>query len=324
MRAPIFLTGLASLVPLLAGCKPDQPQPRPVDASAESLGAPDTKAPDTKAADTKGPDTKASDTKGPEPAPSTEVFAKVFNGGSGCHRTLCIAGPGELDSRPNINLGAMCRRGQGVVKRCEGERCLSVWPAQDWREGLDAMIESFGGPEGRCTIDLAGWSTGAAIVSAELPAALAADPRVGPEQKAVRNVVAMAPYLDKAPKRLELAANISTAFIYRHTKTPKLDCSREWEGGPWRSPRPVCAAATTCYDYDYSLRPLLAYLGRDGDRSGSEVGHCEVASLVGAIGYDNLVHGREAFSEYLPAYSDGSHGGREHPEGPPPPKPGEG
>ena len=311
MRVQIVAT---CVLALSLACESKPVEPKPVSRTeiepSEVGPANDDAKPEPAPADSKSP---------PAEPESLEVHAEIANRGADCHRTLCIAGPGELTSRPNINLGAMCRRGRGIVRRCLGRRCLSVWKSDEWRAGLDALVDSLAETDSSCTVDLAGWSTGAAIVADELPKALAADPRVSPRQAEVRNLVAMAPHVsgEPAPKQLEVAANVKTAFIYRHTKTPKSgDCSAEWKDGPWLSPKPVCAEATTCYDYDYSRAPLLAFLGRDGARSGSEVGHCDVASLVAKIGYENLAFGREAFAEWVPDYSDGRHGGRAHDDGP--------
>jgi hypothetical protein len=75
----------------------------------------------------------------------------------------------------------------------------------------------------------------------------------------------------------------------------------------------VCAAGTTCYDYDYS-NPTgeLAYLSRRGSRSWSEIHHCNIVSVVAKIGLDNLARGQEAYKELIPPYADGTHGGRTH------------
>jgi hypothetical protein len=266
-------------------------------------------------------------------APPEGVRVEIGNDSpSTCRRTLCIGGPGELDSVPHRDLGELCRRAPGVVQRCEGERCANVWAFDDWQTGLDGLITSLDqngdgkvDPSDRaCPISLAGWSTGATVVARELPKALAADPRIDPGHAKVDNLVAIAPQAPGAPdpEQLDIADTVAKAFVYRYSKSPDSDCSREFEGGPWLSPKPVCAEGTRCFDYDYSKDPGdLAYISRRGARSGAEVGHCVIVSLVAKIGLDNLARGQESYSQLIPPYSDGSHGGREYVPGPAKPDP---
>jgi hypothetical protein len=242
-----------------------------------------------------------------------------------CARTLCIAGPGKADDEPNIDLGDLCRRAPGVLRRCEGESCRSVWLPDEWQQGLDALIDSLDRDgngqvdkaDGNCRINLAGWSRGAVIAAEQLPQALLADSRVGEGQAVVDHLLAIAPW---APERtqIDVGANVRKAWIYRHSKTPEDDCSKQYEGGPWLSPAPVCGPNTRCWDYDYSYEPKLAYLGRRGARGGEEIGHCNIVSMVAKIGHDNLARGVEGAHELVPPYSDGTHGGRVH-SGPPKP-----
>jgi len=247
--------------------------------------------------------------------------------GNRCVRTLCVAGPGGLEDAPNIDLGELCRRAPGVLRRCEGERCRSVWSLDEWQQGLDALIGSLDRDgsgkvdkqDRHCRINLAGWSHGAVVVAEQLPEALRADSRMSERQAVIEHLIAIAPW---APEhtRLDVADNVRKAWIYRHTTTPEDDCSKRFEGGPWLSPPPACGPNTQCWDYDYSVEPKLAYLGRRGARSGSEVGHCNIASLVAKIGLDNLTRGVEAPHEHVPPYSSGEHGGRII-SGPPKPDP---
>lgn len=248
---------------------------------------------------------------------------------SRCARTLCIGGPGEFDDKPNIDLGDLCRRGPGVLRRCEGEQCRSMWTLDEWQQGLEALIASLdrdgdGQLDERardCRINLAGWSQGGVIAAEKLPELLRADPRMSEARAVVDHLVAIAPW---APERtqIDVAENVRKAFVYRHSKTPDDDCSKDLEGGPRLSPPPVCGSQTRCFDYDYSLEPLLTYVGRRGVRSGSEVGHCNIVSLVAKIGIDNLARGREALHELVPPYANGERGGRIHtgPVQPDPPK----
>ncbi|MFO7563164.1 MAG: hypothetical protein R6X02_11015 [Enhygromyxa sp.] len=240
-------------------------------------------------------------------------------GADRCVRTLCIGGPGELTDEPNIDLGELCRRAPGVVRRCEGERCRSLWSLEQWPEGLEALIGSLDhdgdgrvdGADPKCRINLAGWSRGAVIAAEQIPRALREDQRVAEGRAVVEHLVAIAPW---APDRtqLDVAANVRKAWIYRHAKTPKHDCSKDFEDGPWLSPPPVCGPDTQCWDYDYSFEPQLAFVGRRGARSGEEVGHCNIVSLVAKLGLDNLARGIEAPREHVPLYSNGEHGGRVH------------
>lgn len=263
----------------------------------------------------------------PKPAPKPVAGPRVIPGveignlsARACRRTLCIAGPGELDSEPNRDLAELCRRAPGVVRDCHGERCESVWAVVRWQEALDALVNTLdldgdGKVDKRdavCPVSLAGWSTGAAVVADALPKALAE--RVDAKHARIQNLVAIAPYsVGVDTQQLEIASTVDKAFIYRNTQTPKSDCSLTFEGGPWRSAAPVCSDKTTCYDYDYSMDPGdLAYLSRRGARSGAEIGHCNIASTVARIGLDNLARGQEAYKELIPPYSDGTHGGREH------------
>jgi hypothetical protein len=232
-------------------------------------------------------------------------------------RTLCIAGPGQLTDEPNVDLGELCRRSPGVVRRCEGEQCRSVWALDEWQQGLDGLIGSLDqNADGRVDasdrksrISVAGWSRGAAIAAELLPEALRADPRMAESHAVIERLVAIVPW---APEhtQISVAANVRNAWIYRHSKTPEHDCSKTFEGGPWLSPAPVCGPDTKCFDYDFSLKPELAYLGRRGSRSGDEIDHCNIAALVAKIGLDNLARGIEAPHEHVPPYSNGEHGGR--------------
>jgi hypothetical protein len=225
---------------------------------------------------------------------------------SRCARTLCISGPGELRDAPNFDLDELCRRSPGVVRRCEGERCRSVWTPDEWQQGLEGLVGSL---EDGCRINLAGWSRGAAIAAEQLPASLGADPRVAEARAVVEHLVAIVPWApDQA--QINVAANVRKAWIYRHSKTPKTDCSNEFEGGPWLSPPPVCGPNTECWDYDYSGEPQLAFVGRRGARSGEEIGHCNIVAMVAKLGLDNLARGIEAPREHVPPYSNGEQGGR--------------
>ncbi len=234
-----------------------------------------------------------------------------------CARTLCILGPGERVDPPNRDLAELCRRAPGVVRRCEGDRCASAWALDEWQQGLDGLITSLdGNADGKlderdpsCRIHAAGWSRGATIAATELPAALRSDPRVGSSRAVIEHLVAIAPFVPGQPE-LRVADEVRKAWIYRHTQTPADDCSKSFEGGPWLSPTPVCGAGTRCWDYDYSLEPELAFIGRQGARSGLEIGHCEIASVVAKIGLDNLARGLEARAELVPRLSNGEPGGR--------------
>jgi hypothetical protein len=276
--------------------------------------------------DTPTPPKKVDKTKA-RPAPKPKPVAKPRSAAGievgnvardKCRRTLCIAGPGELDSEPNRDLAELCRRAPGVVMHCKAERCESVWAVDRWQDALDALVGTLDlnadgkvdNKDGACPVSLAGWSTGAAVAARALPNALAE--RVGTKHARVHNLLAIAPFeAGRDPQQLEIATTVDKAFIYRHSETPDDDCSHAFEGGPWRSGAPVCGESTTCYDYDYSKDVGdLAYLSRRGARSGAEVGHCNIASVVSKVGLDNLSRGQEAYKELIPPYSDGTHGGR--------------
>jgi hypothetical protein len=238
-----------------------------------------------------------------------------------CRRTLCIAGPGELDSEPNGDLAELCRRSPGVVMACEGKKpCASVWQVDRWQQALDALVVTLDrnadgkvdGKDPACPVSLAGWSTGAAVIAGELPKALAE--RVDAKHARIQNLVAITPFTaGRESQQLDIAANVDKAFIYRHSVAPDNDCSRAFEGGPWLSAAPVCAEGTTCYDYDYTKDVGdLAYRSRRGSRSGAEISHCNIVSVVAKVGLDNLARGQEAFTELLPPYADGTQGGRSH------------
>lgn len=292
----VCLIGLVCIA-LLAGCREPPTPPKKVTRSREQ----------------------------PEPEPKVErpliidgVRVELGNvDGRSCRRTLCIAGPEPLDSEANRDLDELCRRSLGVVKRCEGPTCTNIWPSERWQQALDGMLASLdangdGKVDDRdpaCLVSLAGWSTGAAIVARALPEALAE--RAQGRHARVRNVLAIAPY-ERGLERLDIASNVGKAFVYRNSQSPADDCSREFADGPWRSPAVVCAEGTTCYDYDYSLDSGdLAYLSRRGARSGAQIGHCNMPSVVAKIGLDNLAHGQEALRELIPPYVGGTHGGRE-------------
>lgn len=262
-----------------------------------------------------------------QPLPNGVRVELGNDSGNRCARTLCIAGPGRLEDEPNIDLGELCRRAPGVLRRCEGEHCRSVWSLDQWQEGLDGLLGSLDRDgngqidkrERSCRINLAGWSHGAVIAAEQLPEALRADSRLSGHPAVIDHLVAIVPW---APEhaQINVATNVRKAWIYRHSKTPDGDCSRAYADGPWLSPAPVCGPDTQCWDYDYSFEPKLAYLGRRGARSGEEVGHCNIVGLVATIGLDNLARGIEATHELVPPYSNGEHGGRIV-SGPPKPDP---
>lgn len=239
--------------------------------------------------------------------------------GEGCVRTLCIGGPGKPGAHPNFDLNESCRRSPGIVQRCEGELCLGVWPRNEWRKGLGAMIESLDSDgdgtitaaDEACSLRLGGWSTGAGLVLTEIPERLATVVDGGHAK--IDHLLAVAPYIEQAepPTEIAVAANIERAFIYRTTVSTEEDCSKGYPKGPWLSPVPVCGPDTTCYDYDYAkLGDELAYFGRRGNRSGAAIGHCNMSSIVAKIGLENLARGREALEHLIPPYADGTRGGR--------------
>jgi hypothetical protein len=255
-----------------------------------------------------------------DPAPSDAVTTRVANETKPCQRTLCIAGPGEPTSEPNIDLAELCRQMPGVVRRCEGETCRSAWQTEDWRAGLDGLITSLdldasgkvdaGDP--LCTINVAGWSTGAAILAGPMIEALASDPRMAPERAIIERMVLVAPWQSGAGPTFAIPESVRNAWIYRNSVAPTHDCSRAWDGGPWISPKPECGPQTTCWDYDYSFEPQLAFVSRRGARSGAEIGHCNMMAAVAKVAPDNLARGTEALAEHMPRFSDGRPAGRPH------------
>lgn len=294
MRAPIIACAL-----LLLGSTACADKPKPPQKTAKQATEP------------------SEDAAQAEPLPAG-IRVEIGNDSANrCARTLCIAGPGELADEPNVDLGELCRRAPGVLRRCEGERCRSVWSLDEWQQGLDALIDSLDrNDDGRvdqddrsCRINVAAWSRGAAIAAAQLPESLRADRRVHSQRAFVDHLVAIVPWAPEQPQ-IDVASNVREAWIYRHSKTPADDCSKAFEGGPWLSPPPICGPDTTCFDYDYSLEPKLAFVGRRGARSGDEIGHCNIAAMVAKIGLDNLARGIEAPFEHVPPYSNGEHGGR--------------
>lgn len=255
----------------------------------------------------------------PHQLPSGVRF-EIANATGSCARTLCIAGPGPLSEPANGDLGELCRRSPGVVRRCEGERCASVWAIEQWPEGLEALLISLDdNADGRvdnhdtpCRINVAGWSLGGMIAAEQVPAALLANTTISPERSVVDHLVTVVPWSPGHAAQIDIGENVRKAWIYRHTRTPAEDCSTAYEGGPWLSPAPVCRPGTQCWDYDYSLEPMLGFLGRRGARSGLEVDHCQIMSLVAKIGLDNLKRGIEARAELVPRLSNGEPGGRVH------------
>lgn len=254
----------------------------------------------------------------PPTGPRVEVTNLAQRGGQ---RTFCFAGPGPLDSEPNRDLSELCKQARGVVRRCEGTTCTSVWQADHWREGLDALIVSLD-RDANGTIDerdgvgrlhVAAWSSGAVLATRDLPAALASDPRLANAKLQITTMELVAPYLPDTPSEgVVIPPEVEYAFVYRHGKTPDDDCSKSYEKGPWLSVAPRCSTSTQCFDYDYSYEPALAFVTRRGSRSGAEIGHCNIMSAVTKLGLDNLQRGVEAVAEHVPRYADGRAGGRPH------------
>ncbi len=251
-------------------------------------------------------------------------MTKLANETESCQRTLCIAGPGGPASPANVDLGDLCRQAPGVLRRCEGDTCKSAWMAEDWQAGLDGLIASLdldasgkvdaGDPS--CTINVVGWSTGAAIAAGPLVAALVADARMTSERAKIERLVVVAAHQagvgPDGSASLVIPEQVENAWIYRNSVAPANDCSTSWESGPWLSPKPVCGATTTCWDYDYSLEPMLAFVSRRGARSGAAIDHCNIMAVVAKIALDNLERGIEAQAEHVPRLSDGRAGGRPH------------
>lgn len=303
---------LSLALPLVLACKPAEPQPREADPAA-------AEATKTEPEPTK-PASKPARAKPATPPLGPNV--QIANLDETCARTLCIAGPGEPTTEPNLDLGELCRQASGVLRTCEGEACKSAWPLANWRAGLDALIGSLDldangtidEREGACSLRIAAYSTGAAIATTELVPALLGDPRMAAAKPTIERLVLVAPYFTTpAPApALTIPAEVRTAFVYRHTKSPADDCSTTWEAGPWRSPAPKCSESTTCFDYDYSYEPGLAFVTRRGARSGAAIDHCNIMAAVAKIGLDNLERGIEAEAEHVPRFSDGRPAGRPH------------
>lgn len=276
----------------------------------------------------------------PPPAPEG-VHAKIGREQGGCARTLCFAGRGEPGQPPNRHLSESCRRMSGVVKRCEGERCQSLWPVADWSVAFDAVIASldkdgdgrYGDEDPACELNVVGWSEGGRFAALDVPRALREDGRVSDARARVQNMVLIAPLgsrdegegSEDAEPQLRIPDNVAKAWIYRHTKTPPQDCSLSWEpeGEALLSPAPVCAEGTQCWDYDYSFDPSLAFKSSTGARAGSVIGHCNIVAVAAKVAPTNVNVGEESFKPYLPRLSDGREAGRPIPEGPEPPAPGE-
>ena len=328
---PAIATGAAWLLALAGGCGEPPAKPKR-DAKRDDSGSEAAPA----VAETRP-------AAMPKPTTSSDgVRIELRNERDPCERTLCFAGPGPLDSDANRDLGELCRLAPGVVRRCQRddsgqERCASVWSLADRDAAIEALITTMDSDgDGRlvgaeqCSIHAAGWSEGAIVAAEQLPQALREDPRVPESAAVLERLVLIAPW---APGResFAVAPNVRQAWIYRYTKSPEADCSRALEGdaGPRLSLEPRCSGATTCWDYDYSREPLLAFRGRRGVRSGAEVGHCSMVGLVAKVGQPNLREGLEAYVDLLPHRSDGSPGGRPRPKGPdgsrlqPEPQPGQ-
>jgi len=257
----------------------------------------------------------------PEPKPVVAgVSVELANETKICQRTLCIGGPGEPSSEANVDLADLCRRAPGVLRRCEDGRCTSAWSTDEWRRALDELIRSLDldangkvdADDPLCTINVAGWSTGAALLAGPLVEGLIADGRVSPERAKVERMVLAAPWKSDAAPTFTIPDAVRNAWIYRNTLAPADDCSAKWESGPWLSPKPICGAQTNCWDYDYSLEPALAFVSRRGARSGAAIGHCNLMGIVAKIAPDNLARGIEAKAEHVPRLSDGRPGGRPH------------
>jgi hypothetical protein len=295
---PLFVSLCA-----LSACKSNSPEPEPVSKSevASTEDVPVERKRSTEPAVPKGP------------------RIEVANETEPCQRTLCIAGPTE-PREPNIDLAELCRLAPGIVRRCEGKTCKSAWSLDDWKAGLDALITSLDrdasgkvdASDPMCTINVAGWSTGAAILAGPMIEALAADARMTPERAKVERMVLVAPWQAGAGPTLRIPDAVRNAWIYRNTAAPADDCSRKWEGGPWISPKPECGPQTQCWDYDYSFEPALAFVSRRGSRSGAAIGHCNMMAVVAKIAPDNLERGTEALEEHVPRFSDGRRAGRPH------------
>lgn len=308
---------LVGSIALSSGCSQPPAQPKAVRTQTE------------RDVDKAPPERAAADAEVAEPTvPEDGVRAEVASDRGICRRTLCIAGEGPLDQSPNRDLGELCRRAGGTVRRCEGERCTSTWTEEDWTIGYDAMIASLdGNGDGKvddadpaCTIHAAGWSGGAVVAAQDLADRLRGENRLAEDRRAIESLVLIAPYAEGLDQ-LTIRDLVRKAFVYRFTKAPPDDCTLEREGGPWLSPPPVCGESTQCWDYDYSYEPELAFLGRKGARAGSEIGHCTIVPVVTKIAAENLTFGIEAYAELLPRLSDGSESGRKHRHGADPREP---
>lgn len=254
------------------------------------------------------------------------VYTEIGKTRGGCQRSLCIGGPAELWAHPHFDLNEVCRRTRGSVQRCEQGLCTSVWPEQEWRDGLDALVASLdtdgdgklNKAEADCQVSFGGWSFGASIAAGELAAAyLERAPEGG-----LDNLLLVAPELHEAAPKLTIDPHFARAFTYRSTRASKGECV-DAEGKARKSPAPSCSAETTCLDYDYAaLGEVLAYIGRRGNRVGNEIDPCNMPSFLTKAGRSNLDRGLEGYTNAIPPYAGGTvRGGRDphaRPEDPPP------
>ena len=273
---------------------------------------------------------KAGEKAGAEKEPTKSfpegVYSEVAASRGGCQRSLCVGGPAELWAHPHFDLNEVCRRTRGSVQRCEEGLCTSVWPEQEWRDGLDALVASLdadgdgklSASETDCQVSLGGWSFGASIAAGELAAAYLERAPTG----RLDNLLLVAPELHEPAAELAIDPHFARAYTYRSTRASTSECV-DAKGKRRKSPAPRCGPDTTCFDYDYAAQgEVLAYVGRRGNRVGHEIDHCNMPSFVTRAGRSNLDRGIEGYSNMIPPYAGGTvRGGRDphaRPEDAPP------
>ena len=214
--------------------------------------------------------------------------------------TVCFAGR-SLGSDPyasggNSDLADLCRSLPHLIRDVDGWD--ADYPFFCWNADLDHAVDvivaaldtdgdgSVTGSDADLELNVIGYSWGG-FDARDVIARIQWDDRFADDRRSVARFFALDPYqtvLLAFPRRvMQVPANVTTLYEFRHTVAPSDDCSRvvPWLVGPFTGREPECTGDTVCNDYDYSAADATA-----------SVDHCGVpAAATHAI--QEIVAGRE-------------------------------
>lgn len=220
--------------------------------------------------------------------------------------TICFSGAaiGEpYQARGNLELASLCREMPGLIRT--EDHPFFTWVQGGGKNVLDVVIPILDtngdgrvtGEDERVALTLVGFSWGG-FNAAKFARTILEDERFSSDRKEVERLFVLDPYrrhgLEEATE-LVVPRNVKRFWSFRHTvaPAPAYECSTGGPFGPYTGRPPVCSAATSCTDYDYSLDERRF----DGTR-GHNVGHCDLPRVAAKAILE--LNDRNATDEPLP------------------------